>query len=1104
MTEHPDFDDEMLGELLGEFLDEAAQLLAILTHRLLEVDDRIKSESLPHFPARENIDVVNEIFRAAHSIKGASGMLGLRNVNAVTHRLESQLDDVRAHRKFLTSSLVEVLLRYVDWIDGQCARLRDGVFLELTPEDGAFLASQEVAAEESQRAAGTAEVLPNVVMAAESEVREPAVMAAVAQLSVDETMPRGPGDDAASVDTTGLDDEDREGEDMVADDVDGMEPEEESRSPSRLPEFEGARAGGEEKEFSFDVGKYLQLYLDECDEEIEALNHALLHLENDPADRESLNEVFRMAHRIKGSSAAMGFESVTKLTHVIESFFDDLRSGVRRLEEDLMNQVFRAVDSLRDFHRSLRAGEAEAVDLEMVHLQLFTSLENNGSTNDAPGETASDDTASETSGESTTPPAADSSSPTPAPATAEEFSAAPMPPFCRLEIVFEPGLTFVDLKGEVISAKLSSHGAILSCDPPIEELEGKERLTIAVRTSEELESLLDLINLDGVREASACRYDATGAIVETRSTSAMAEVEECFDEDVRINESTTSRTGSETKEPAPLPVSPGGSKRAIAVEKGDVGPPSRLENGREKRLENGKRSPAVPAEESLPARKGDDFPVESSTRAPGKLINAPEAANPKVAETVRVEIERLDHLMNLAGELVINKARFAQIAGGMQHVFQGKTALFAARDIEDRLEGIGRQLHCAKDENRPLEDVEAILSQIERLKDDFGVVRDSLDRVHEGRQQFHAMAEAIHQLSRVSDGIQKSVMDTRMVPVGPLFVRFKRVIRDIARGHGKEVNLVIGGEKTELDKRMIDELGDPLIHMVRNAVDHGLETPEEREAAGKPRMGTIRLDAMHRGNSVVITISDDGRGIHADKLRAKLVEKGILGEAEAAQATDKQIIQHIWSPGFSTAAKVTDISGRGVGMDIVRNKIEELSGTIDVKTEAGKGSTFTIRLPLTLAIMPSLLARIHGEVYALPLENVEEIVKVPVGEIYSIAGMATIKVRERIIAMLRLDDVFTWPAGSDEACRERENGAAKDVTIVIVQCNENRVALVVDSLLGEEDIVVKSLTENFMNIRGLAGASILGNGRVSLILDIGAVLDLAMEASQGVSANHRV
>ncbi len=242
----------------------------------------------------------------------------------------------------------------------------------------------------------------------------------------------------------------------------------------------------------------------------------------------------------------------------------------------------------------------------------------------------------------------------------------------------------------------------------------------------------------------------------------------------------------------------------------------------------------------------------------------------------------------------------------------------------------------------------------------------SSTRLREGREQLKALTEAIHSLGRVTDGLQKGVLDTRMVPIGPLFERFRRVIRDLSLSSGKEVLLQISGEKTELDKRMIDELSDPLIHMVRNSVDHGLEPPELREAAGKPRAGTVALQASHRGNSVVITVSDDGRGIDCERIRRKIVAKDLVGPAEADLLTDRELIPFIWHPGLSTAETITEVSGRGVGMDIVKNRIENLSGSVDVRTTPGQGTTFTIRLPLTLAIMSSLLVRIFEEIYAIP------------------------------------------------------------------------------------------------------------------------------------------
>jgi two-component system chemotaxis sensor kinase CheA len=357
------------------------------------------------------------------------------------------------------------------------------------------------------------------------------------------------------------------------------------------------------------------------------------------------------------------------------------------------------------------------------------------------------------------------------------------------------------------------------------------------------------------------------------------------------------------------------------------------------------------------------------------------------------------------------------------------------------------------------------------------------------------LGDAVHQLDRVADGIQKSVMDTRMVPVGPLFTRFKRVVRDITRANHKQVELVIRGEKTELDKRMIDELGDPLIHMVRNSADHGIEPPDVRAAAGKPPTGTITLEAVQRGNSIVIRVSDDGKGLDVDGIRRKAVEKGIVTQADADRLSDHQVFQLIWEPGFSTAEKVTEISGRGMGMDIVRSKIEQLNGTVDLTSRKGEGTTFTIKLPLTLAILPSLLTRIDGDIFAMPLDAVVEIVTIGGDDVRSVHGRATASVRDRVVSVVRLNELFDWhnAAPTPQEISQRN-------TLVVLGSDGREIGLVVDVPLGEEDIVIKSMAENYRNVPGIAGASILGDGRVSLILDPNALLDMASRRKDVASA----
>ena len=484
---------------------------------------------------------------------------------------------------------------------------------------------------------------------------------------------------------------------------------------------------------------------------------------------------------------------------------------------------------------------------------------------------------------------------------------------------------------------------------------------------------------------------------------------------------------------------------------------------------------------------------------------AGEPRKAKVAETIRVESDRLDYLMNLAGELVINKARFVNIAKGLEELFRGSNAQALAIDTEERLESITRGLDgmIGLKASSTEGSVDRWVGHVRRLRDNFREIQDELSRLREGREQLKTLAEAIHSLGRVTDGLQKGVLDTRMVPIGPLFERFRRVIRDLSLSSGKEVLLQISGEKTELDKRMIDELSDPLIHMVRNSVDHGLEPPELREAAGKPRAGTVALQASHRGNSVVITVSDDGRGIDCERIRRKIVAKDLVSQAEAEQLSDRELVPFIWHPGLSTAETITEVSGRGVGMDIVKNRIENLSGSVDVRTSPGQGTTFTIRLPLTLAIMSSLLVRIFEEIYAIPLDHIDEIVEVRPRQIYRVQGRPTIEIRKKIVALVSLGDLFRWggkehplavaarPLGGQNGPPPENVGEAEKVRVVIVQNGETTIGLMVDQLIGMQEVVLKSLEKNFRSIPGLSGASILGDGRVSLILDVDSLITLA-------------
>ncbi len=428
------------------------------------------------------------------------------------------------------------------------------------------------------------------------------------------------------------------------------------------------------------------------------------------------------------------------------------------------------------------------------------------------------------------------------------------------------------------------------------------------------------------------------------------------------------------------------------------------------------------------------------TRLLAAVETRPAEPGAKPAQTLRVDIERLDELMNLAGQLVIGKARITQI---------------------------GERLKKSVSEK------------------DFGDARDGVGDLF----------EAIHLLDRISDGIQQGVMNMRMLPIGPLFSRFHRVIRDLTRANQKEIHLEISGESTELDKRMIDELGDPMIHVVRNAADHGIESPEARVAAGKPRYGTIKLCAFHRGSNIIIQVSDDGRGLDNERIRGKAIERGLISPADAERMTPREIQQLIWLPGFSTAEKVTEVSGRGVGMDIVRRKIEELNGSIDVESEFGRGTALTIKLPLTLAILPSLMVEIDGDAFAVPLESVAEIVSVGREEMHTVQGLPMASVRDRVVPILALGRVFNWRQAAKRATEE-----SSAVSLVIIGEGSQQLGLAVHRVIGEEDVVIKSIADNYRNVAGIAGASILGDGRVSLILDPHALIEISSRCGIAAAA----
>ncbi|BAW37453.1 chemotaxis histidine kinase/response regulator CheAY2 [Helicobacter pylori] len=392
-----------------------------------------------------------------------------------------------------------------------------------------------------------------------------------------------------------------------------------------------------------------------------------------------------------------------------------------------------------------------------------------------------------------------------------------------------------------------------------------------------------------------------------------------------------------------------------------------------------------------------------------------------VEQTVRVDVRRLDHLMNLIGELVLGKNRLIRIYG----------------DVEERYDG-----------EKFLEELNQVVSSI----------------------------------SAVTTDLQLAVMKTRMQPVGKVFNKFPRMVRDLSRELGKSIELIIEGEETELDKSIVEEIGDPLIHIIRNSCDHGIEPLEERRRLNKPEIGKVQLSAYNEGNHIVIKISDDGKGLDPVMLKEKAIEKGVISERDAEGMSDREVFNLIFKPGFSTAKVVSNVSGRGVGMDVVKTNIEKLNGIIEIDSEVGVGTTQKLKIPLTLAIIQALLVGVQEEYYAIPLSSVLETVRISQDEIYTVDGKSVLRLRDEVLSLVRLSDIFKVDAILE---------SNSDVYVVIIGLADQKIGVIVDYLIGQEEVVIKSLGYYLKNTRGIAGATVRGDGKITLIVDVGAMMDMA-------------
>ena len=758
-----------------------------------------------------------------------------------------------------------------------------------------------------------------------------------------------------------------------------------------------------------EMSDYVRLYLDETNEQLDSLVEIFLELENQAPTPEELNEAFRLIHSIKGSSALLGLDRITSLTHHLETHFERLRSGKQELNTPTIDIVLRCIDFLRESNQHLQDGEplSTAGDL----LDQVKSLGQSTSASDAP-KTQQPDRPQQANAEIEKASSAHEQPPIHADQKPEES-------WWSITISVEAGDSSSADAVSKVSQSLAALGELMDSQPPQASLGSTHNLTQVA-----------LVLKTFAPEAEIIQTIEAGSFTDF----------------------------SVTEVPSDTTIAP--------AEPQTSGVPSRETQGSNKQRVQPDLQHTV---------------TEKAAQEPAKP--------PALAKTVRVDVDRLDVLLNLTGELVVNRARLTQLAENVAPAFHklGLSAhttnlLESFRKLTARLaEQYGEKAHL----------------ELQDLNEQIDTVGNQLQDWEHNRQSFAELSTAIDQLTRVSNSLQRGVLNTRMVPVGPLFNRFKRSIRDITQELGKQVHLQLEGEKTELDKRMIDEIGDPLNHLIRNCVDHGIESADIRIQNEKPEIATVSLAASHRGNNVFITVQDDGSGIDINRVKQTAVARGIIPQSSAAKLTDDEAAELIFQPGFSTATEISDISGRGVGMDIVRTKIAQLNGTVEVSSKQGVGTKFIIRLPLTLTITRCMLFRLSHGVLAVPIENVREIVSVSGYQSTTANGRQMCDVRGEFLPLVSIDDLFDFHAltGGDGKPSTKQT-VSPEKHVVILHAANKSLGLRVDGLLGGQDIVVKSLDENFTHIKGLGGASILGDGSVCLLLDAATCIELAAIGSE--------
>lgn len=691
-----------------------------------------------------------------------------------------------------------------------------------------------------------------------------------------------------------------------------------------------------------DVSQYLEIFIDESNEHLQSLSDQLMILEKEPENSDTINEIFRAAHSLKGMAGTMGYKRMQNLTHDMENVFSEVRNGNIKVTSDMCDVLFQCLDALENYVSNIQNTQDEGTDDNEPIIKALNSFI--GGNNEESKETQPQtDASAVTAGEGTSELAfADFEMNAVNEALKKGLGVY------EIDVTVDENCILKAARAFLVFKNLEGHCDVIKSEPSTQDIEDEKfdkKFTIVVVSKESMEDISGIIrNVSEIKSAEAKAI--TTPFPESEGTESK---EEAKTEQTEVSEATSSKEA--------------------------------------KKEETKKTSMLTQAKKAA-------------------------AANSKaVSHTVRVDIDKLDVLMNLVSELIIAKN---------------------------------------------------------------GLVSASISDDGETASNNQKFTEQIEYLERVTTNLHESVMKVRMMPIEGVISKFPRMIRDLNKKLNKKMELYITGEETELDRTVLDEIGDPIMHLLRNSADHGLESAEVRAERGKPEVGSIYLNAFQEGNNVVIEVADDGNGIDVEKVKSKAVEKGTLTQEQADALTEKEAIDLLFKPSFSTSDKITDVSGRGVGLDVVKSKIEALGGDVEVKTKYGEGSTFSIRLPLTLAIIQALMVKLGDEKYAISLGSIETIEDVPVGDIKYVHAKEVINLRGSVIPLIRLRDILDVPGEAEET---------DTIIVVIVRKGDKLAGLVVDSLIGQMEIVIKSLGK-YINInRMISGATILGDGSVALIID---------------------